>query len=150
MDLIDPRTDDFLFSEPANVVSAELDGYVSASAAAVGIYTSSDTCGWLRLELIFPIPPVACVTQFSPCDPGCEPSNGEMALCAPAHPRRFYKALPSIQCTLGDPALGEWGLTLTSVSPNPSPSNYLTHGRLTATLINETDPSDSVQLDLEF
>jgi len=28
--------------------------------------------------------------------------------------------------------------------------NYVTHGHLTATLVNEADPSDSVVLDLDF
>jgi hypothetical protein len=27
---------------------------------------------------------------------------------------------------------------------------FLTHGRLTATLVNEADPSDTVALDLDF
>jgi len=145
---------DFSFSMPTNLAYAALDGYAGASTAAIGVYSSSDACGWFRLVLTFPIPPdVACPSLLGPCDPGCAPTNGEMALCEPAHPRRFYKALPSFRCALGDPPLGEWQLTLTSVSPNPSPSGanyYLTHGRLTATLINETDPSDTVQLDLEF
>ena len=49
--------------------------------------------------------------------------------------------------------MGEWLLTLTSVSPLAVPYGYLhyqTHGHLTATLVNLDDPSDSVVLALDF
>jgi len=44
-------------------------------------------------------------------------------------------------------------LTITSVESHAIPDtvlNFQTHGRLTATLVNSVDATDSVQLDLEF
>lgn len=54
---------------------------------------------------------------------------------------------------LGLPPQGNWQLTPTSVSPHVVPGtliNYLTHGHLAATLVNQNDPSDSVVLNLYF
>jgi hypothetical protein len=101
-----------------------------------------------------PIPPdVFCATEFGPCDPGCQ-GAGELMVCSPANPKLRYSARPSAVCgTSRDPAVGGWVLTLTSVSPYIAGSGYKhheNHGNLTATLINQADPSDSVVLNLDF
>jgi hypothetical protein len=154
MELSDARVDDFQFSMPPDVFSASISGFAGATSAEVGNYSSTENCGWLNLELTFPIPPgVICPNQFGPCGPDCA-GEGEMFVCMPAHPRRLYEARPGAQCVFGNaPPQGEWQLTITSVESHAIPDtvlNFQTHGRLTATLVNSVDATDSVQLDLEF
>jgi hypothetical protein len=145
---------DFLFDMPADVSWASLSGWTGATSPVVGTYDSATNCGWLKFDVTLPIPPgVVCPNMYGPCGPDCE-GEGEMFVCVPAHPTLFYIALPAAQCTAyQDPPQGDWQLTLTSVSPHVVPGtlvNYLTHGHLTATLVNEADPSDSVVLNLDF
>jgi len=48
---------------------------------------------------------------------------------------------------------GEWLLQLTSVCSRPiadTPIRFKTHGHLSATLINDADASDSVEVELDF
>ena len=146
--------DDFLFDMPADVYSASLSGWTGATSPEVGTYDSATNCGWLKFQVSLPIPPgVICPTVYGPCGPDCE-GEGEMGICVPAHPTLFYIALPAAQCgPYQDPPKGDWQLALTSVSPHVVPGtliNYLTHGHLTATLVNDADPSDSIVLNLDF
>ena len=146
--------DDFLFDMPADVYSASLSGWTGATSPEVGTYDSATNCGWLKFQVSLPIPPgVICPTVYGPCGPDCE-GEGEMGICVPAHPTLFYIALPAAQCSpYQDPPKGDWQLTLTSVSPHVVPGtliNYLTRGHLTATLVNDADPSDSIVLNLDF
>jgi hypothetical protein len=101
-----------------------------------------------------PIPPgTACTSPYPPCDPSCEP-RGELVECVPAPARMRYWARSAATCgPVQDPPVGDWLLTVTSVSPLAVPYGYLhfqTHGHLTATLANRDDPSDSVVLNLDF
>jgi hypothetical protein len=144
----------FFIRAPADAESAVLVGSVGAVAAEVGTYDSKTNCGSLDFEVTLPIPPgVVCTTEFGPCDPGCE-GSGEMWVCLPANAKLHYAARPSAACsTRQDPAQGSWVLTLTSVSPYITGNGYKhhdTHGNLTATLVNQADPSDSVVLNLDF
>jgi hypothetical protein len=144
--------DDFLFRVP--VFSTSLSGWAGATAPEIGTYASTENCGWLTLEVSFPIPAgVICPPPGEPCEPDCV-GVGEMFVCEPAHPKWRYSALPAVQCGASqDPPRGDWQLTLTSISPHVVPDtliSFQTHGRLTATLVNEEDPSDSVVLDLDF
>lgn len=144
----------FLIHAPADANSATLTGWVGATAAEVGTYASTANCGYLDFEVTLPIPPgVVCTYEVGPCDPGCE-GYGELFICAPAPARLRYSARPAVVCgTSQTPAQGSWVLTLTSVSPYIPREGYKhhdTHGNLTATLINQADPSDYVVLDLDF
>jgi hypothetical protein len=144
----------FLFDMPADVSSASLSGFTGTTSPEVGTYASATNCGWLRFQVSLPIPPgVICPTVYGPCGPDCE-GEGEMGICVPAHTTLFYIALPAAQCgPYQDPPKGDWQLTLTSVSPYVVPGtliNYLTHGHLTAMLVNEADPSDSIVLNFDF
>ena len=144
----------FLMYVPADALSGVLRGTVGASAAGVGAFDSATNCGWLDFEVTLPVPPdVFCSTTYGPCDPGCE-GHGEMFICEPANARLRYSARPSAACATGqDPAVGSWVLTLTSVSaymPGEGYAHYDTHGNLTATLVNQVDPTDSVVLNLDF
>jgi hypothetical protein len=149
----EPLPDDFLFSMPSDVAFASLSGWVGATTAQIGAYSSGENCGWLALELSFQIPSgVVCPRFPEPCGPDCE-GEGEAGVCRPAHPTWRYTASSGSQCGSFDDPRGQWQLTLTSVSPHVVPGtliNYSTHGRLTATLVNEREPSDTVVLDLEF
>ena len=154
VDSLGSPANDFLFDMPADVFSASLSGGTGTTSPEVGSYDSATNCGWLRFEVSLPIPPgVTCPNTYGPCGPDCE-GVGEMVICEPAHPKLRYIALPAAQCSsYQDPAKGDWQLTLSSVCSHVVPGtylNYVTHGHLTATLVNEADPSDSVVLDLDF
>ena len=145
----------FLVRAPADAITADLSGSAGASAAAVGSYDSATNCGALDFVVTLPIPPgVVCTALYPPCDPGCEPGGAEFVICVPAPIRMRYRARPAVTCgPIQDTPMGEWLLTLTSVSPLAVPYGYLhyqTHGHLTATLVNLDDPSDSVVLALDF
>jgi hypothetical protein len=144
-----------LLDMPADVSSAFLSGWTSTTTPAVGTYDSDTNCGSIVFEVSLPIPPgVFCPTMYGPCEPGCEPSGGEMLICEPAHPKWRYSAQSAAQCgSYQYPPRGDWQLTLTSVCPHVVPGtliNYQTHGHLTATLVNDADPSDSVVLNFDF
>jgi hypothetical protein len=144
----------FLLRAPADALFANLSGWTGASASAAGTYDSTTNCGWLDFDVTLPVPPdVVCTTQFGPCDPGCT-GVGEMAVCEPANAMLHYQARPSATCqTNQDPPVGDWQLTITSVSPLAISNGYQhfqTHGHLTATLVNQADASDSVALNLDF
>jgi hypothetical protein len=144
----------FLMRTPADALSGVLTGTVGVGAAQVGAFDSATNCGWLNFEVTLPVPPnVACSTTYGPCDPGCE-GHGEMLICEPANARLRYSARPSAACGVGkDPAAGGWLLTLTSLSayiPGEGYGHYVTHGNLSATLVNDVDPADSVVLNLDF
>ncbi len=144
----------FLIRTPADAESAELKGSVDANVAQVGAYDSATSCGYLDFVVTLPIPPgVVCTTPLPPCDPGCA-GYGELPACTPAHAKLHYAAHPSAACgTNQEPAQGGWVLTLTSVSPyipGEGYQHFVTHGNLTATLVNQADPSDSVVLNLDF
>ena len=144
----------FLLRAPADALSADLSGGIGASAPEVGTYDSATNCGWLDFEVTLPVPPgVVCTSPYGPCDPGCE-GVGEMVICEPAPARLHYLARSAATCqTYQDPPAGDWQLTLTAVSPLADTQGYLhfqTHGHLTATLVNQDDPSDSVVLNLDF
>jgi len=51
-----PALTDFQFSMPPDVFSASISGFAGATSAEVGNYSSTENCGWLNLELTFPIP----------------------------------------------------------------------------------------------
>jgi hypothetical protein len=145
---------DFLFDMPAGVFSASLSGWTGTTSPDVGTYTSTTNCGWLTFEVSLPIPPgVICPPLGQSCGPDCE-GTGELSICQPAHPKLRYSALPAAKCgSSQDPPKGDWQVTLTSISPDVRPStfiNFVTHGTLTATLVNGDDPSDSVVLNLDF
>ena len=143
----------FLMREPVGVVSADLSGWAGASAAAVDSYASTMNCGRLDFVVRLPIPlGIVCPTEFSPCGSDCEPS-GEMEICEPANPQIHYAARSAAYCGTQEAPLGSWRLTLTSVARLPDATGYKqyeTHGHLLATLINQADPSDSVDLALDF
>jgi hypothetical protein len=144
----------FLFREPADAQGGDLSGDLDVPAAATGTYDSTTDCGLLDFVVTLPIPPdVVCTTEFHPCDPGCE-GYGEMWVCKPAHATLHYAARSSATCAADqDPAQGNWQLTLTSVSPYIERTGYKhheTHGHLSATLVNQADPSDSVVVELDF
>ncbi|HET7542041.1 MAG TPA: hypothetical protein VFK05_19375 [Polyangiaceae bacterium] len=144
----------FHLTAPAAAVSADLSGWVGASAAVVGTYTSAANCGFFDFTVTLPIPPdVVCTTPFSPCDPGCE-GTGEAFVCVPAPARLRYQARPAATCqSQPDPAQGGWQLNVTSVAAlgaSDTHRHFNTHGQLQATLINRDDATDSVTLDLEF
>lgn len=146
--------DSFLVRMPSEAVSLSLNGWVGATLPEVGTYASTENCGWLTVEVSLPIPSgVVCPPIGESCAPDCEPV-GELGVCMPAEPRWRYTALPEAPCdSISDPARGEWELTLTEVSAHAGPErliNFQTHGRLVATLVNDDDASDSVDLDLEF
>ena len=144
----------FLLRAPADALSADLSGSTGASAPAVGTYDSATNCGSLDFTVTLPVPPgVVCTTQFGPCDPGCI-GVGEMFVCEPANAYLQYRAGTAAACGSNQvPPQGDWQLTITSVSPLAVPNgnqHFQTHGHLTATLVNQDDPSDSVVLNLDF
>jgi hypothetical protein len=144
----------FVLAAPADALSAVLTGWTGTSASAVGTYDSATNCGWLDFDVTLPVPPgVVCTSEFGPCDPGCE-TVGEAFICEPAPARMQYQARPAAHCgSAPDAPVGDWQLTLTSVSPLAAPSglqNFQTHGQLTATLINRDLASDSIVLNLDF
>jgi hypothetical protein len=143
----------FMLRAPADALSADLSGSTGASAPAVGTYDSATNCGELHFDVTLPIPPgVVCRSEFGPCDPGCE-GYGEMFICEPANAMMHYQAGSAACGQTQYPSQGDWQLTITSVSALAVPDGYQhfqTHGHLTATLVNQGDPSDSVVLNLDF
>ena len=144
----------FLLRAPADALSADLSGSTGASAPEVGTYDSATSCGSLDFDVTLPVPPgVVCTTPYGPCDPGCK-GSGEMAICEPAPAMMYYRAASAAACGSNQyPPQGDWQLTIASVSPLAVPDGYQhfqTHGHLTATLVNQDDPSDSVVLNLDF
>ena len=75
-------------------------------------------------------------------------------MCRPAHAKLRYRAHSEAPCGSDTSAAqGDWVLTITEVSPVPDPYPYLkvtVHGHLQARLINQSEPSDSVVLSLDF
>jgi hypothetical protein len=145
--------DEFGFAMPSDVVTASFSGWAGASAAEVGRYRSQGCAGFL-FELVFPIPAgIVCPSKFGPCGPQCEPV-GELGICQPAHRKLRYRAWREAPCfPSGAAAEGEWLLELTSVCSHPIAGTLITfktHGHLNATLINEADVSDSVEVNLDF
>jgi hypothetical protein len=144
----------FLLRAPADALSANLSGGTGASAPVVGAYDSATNCGWLEFDVTLPVPPgVVCTKPYGPCDPGCE-GVGEMVICEPARAMMHYRAASAAICGSNQyPPQGDWQLAVASVSPLAVPNGYQhhqTHGHLTATLVNQDDPSDSVVLNLDF
>jgi hypothetical protein len=144
----------FLLRAPADALSADLSGDTGASDPEVGTYDSATNCGSLNFDVTLPIPPgVVCTSIYGPCDPGCQ-GYGEMVICEPAPAMMHYRAASAAACGSNQyPPQGDWQLTVTSVSPLAVPDGYQhfqTHGHLTATLVNQDDPSDSVVLNLDF
>jgi hypothetical protein len=140
----------FVFRAPADVVTASFEGWAGAAAAEVGTY--SPMGGFFVFELAFPIPSgVVCPSRFGNCGPLCA-SVGEAGICTPTNPRVRYSTLDEASSS-GMAASADWQLQLDSVCPRPSNGtliNFETHGRLSATLVNETDASDTVEVNLDF
>jgi hypothetical protein len=88
-----------------------------------------------------------------PCDPGCE-GYGEMAVCRPGHPRILYLARSDTPCQSGQQAdMGNWLLSLDAVAPLPESGtfvNFVTHGHLSAVLVNASTPWEIVAVELDF
>ena len=143
----------FLLRAPADALSADLSGDTGASAPEVGTYDSATNCGSLNFDVTLPIPPgVVCTSIYGPCDPGCQ-GYGEDFICGPTPAMMRYQARSAACGSTQDPPQGDWQLTVASVSPLAVPNGYQhfqTHGHLTATLVNQDDPSDSVVLNLDF
>jgi hypothetical protein len=145
--------DEFGFAMPSDVVTASFSGGAGATAAEVGSYRSQGCAGFV-FEVAFPIPAgIVCPSKFGPCGSQCEPV-GELALCQPAPPKLRYRARREAPCfPSGAAGEGEWQLELTSVCSHPISDTLIrfkTHGHLNATLINEADPSDRVEVKLDF
>lgn len=136
---------------PSDRVTASFTGLAGAAASELGVYSELD-CGWFRFEMTFPVPDgIVCPSFIGNCRPDCEPS-GEAGVCMPAAPKVRYAAESA--CSDGAAsARGSWQLELTSICPLPASGtllNFQTHGRLTATLVNELDAADTIELELEF
>jgi hypothetical protein len=145
--------DEFGFALPSDVVTASFSGWAGAMAAEVGSYRSQG-CGGFVFEMAFPLPAgIVCPSRFGNCRPDCEP-HGEAGVCEPAHPKVRYRASRETDCFTSEPAgKGEWELELTSVCSQRIPDTlvwFKTHGHLKATLINDADASDSVEVNLDF
>jgi len=145
--------DEFGFAMPSDVVTASFSGWAGATAAEVGSYRSQGCTGFV-LEMVFPIPAgLVCPAKFAPCGPQCDPA-GELAICLPAHRKVRYRAWREAPCfPSGAAGEGEWQLEVTSVCSQPIPNtfiNFKTHGHLSATLVNEADASDRVEVNLDF
>jgi hypothetical protein len=145
--------DEFGFVAPSDVLTASFSGWAGATAAEVGSYRSQGCAGFV-FEMAFPIPDgIVCPSEFAPCGSQCQPV-GELALCQPAHPKLRYRAWREAPCLpSGGAGEGEWQLDLTSVCSHPISDTLIrfkTHGHLNATLVNEADPSDNVEVNLDF
>jgi hypothetical protein len=145
--------DEFAFAMPSDVVTASFSGWAGATAAEVGSYRSQGWTGFV-FEMAFPIPAgVVCPVRFGPCGAQCEPV-GEAGICQPAYPKLRYRAWREASSFPSEVAgEGEWQLELTSVCSLPISETFVkfkTHGHLNATLINEADASDSVEVRLDF
>jgi hypothetical protein len=134
----------FVVVAPADVVTASLVGWAGATAAEVGAYPRLG--GFFVFEMAFPIPAgIVCSSPIGDCGPQCE-GVGEAGVCMPRHPKVRYSA--SLEASSSD-----WRLRLDSVCPQPISGtliNFETHGHLTATLVNEADASESVEVNLDF
>ena len=145
--------DEFAFAMPSDVVTASFSGWAGATAAEVGSYRSQGWTGFV-FEMAFPIPAgIVCPVRFGPCGSQCEPV-GEAGICRPAYPKLRYRAWREASSFPSEVAgEGEWQLELTSVCSLPLSETFVrfkTHGHLNATLINEADASDSVEVKLDF
>ena len=145
--------DGFRFAMPSDVVTASFSGWAGATAAEVGSYPSLGWTGFV-FEMAFPIPAgIVCPARFGPCGSQCKPA-GEAGICQPAHPKLRYRAWREVSSFPSEVAgEGEWQLELTSVCSLPSSETFVkfkTHGHLNATLINEADASDSVEVSFDF
>ena len=145
--------DEFGFAMPSDVVTASFSGWAGATAAEVGSYPSQGCAGFV-FEMAFPIPAgVVCLSTFGPCGSQCKPA-GEARICQPEHPKLRYRAWREAPCLpSGVAGEGEWQLELTSVCSHPISDTlvkFKTHGHLNATLINEADASDSVEVNFDF
>lgn len=144
----------FAFSRPTDAQAGVVSGWVGAGADP-GTFDSGTACGWLDFEVTLPIPNgVVCPASYDRCGPDCS-VQGELGLCMPKHATRRYGARTAAPGCQGNQelALGGWQLTITSVAPAVDPGGlreFDSHGHLTATLVNEKDPSDTVVLDLVF
>jgi hypothetical protein len=145
--------EEFGFAMPSDVVTASFSGWAGATAAEVGSYRSQGCAGFV-FEMVFPIPAgIVCPSKFGPCGSQCDPV-GELAICQPAHPKLRYHAWREAPCfPSGAAGEGEWQLELTSVCSHPISDTLIrfkTHGHLNATLINEADALDRVEVKLDF
>jgi hypothetical protein len=147
----------FSIREPQNVQGADFTTLLGMNSNTTGTYTSAETCGNVILCFYFPIPAgLDCSTHAGfECPPGCELVGPSFDLtCMPMQPEICYSAQGSSNCYETQDPVGSWQLTLTSISPAPVLSGfvswYLTHGSLTATMVSEHDASDTVSLSLEF
>ena len=144
--------DGFRFAMPSDVVTASFSGGARATAAEVGSYVSQGCAGFV-FEMAFPIPAGVVCPEFGPCGSQCKP-HGEAGICEPAHPKLRYRARREANCfPNGAAGEGEWQLELTSVCSHPGPETlvrFKTHGHLNATLVNEADGSDRVEVNLDF
>lgn len=146
----------FLLRQPGDALAAILTGLgLAVPAPEPGSYDSTNSCGALDFDVTLPIPGVVCSNLDGPCDPGCEPNWGETPLCIPSHRIWRYHTQAGTDCGLYSlqPAQGSWALTVTNVIPLTNPVHtirYTIHGHLQATLLNQEDRSDSVELSLDF
>ena len=150
------------FTSPTGASDPLLTGFVAISAAAPGVYSSSDaqSCGGLVVSYSLPLPPgVDCDGGNPPQCPqycasacsgfGCTP-------CAPSPPEDGYEAHVASDC-LGSTqtVTGSWSVTLTSVTPSSGvagrPGTYYTpHGTFVAQVSDENGGTDTATLTLSF
>ncbi len=114
--------------------------------AGPGVYTSSADaavadCSRVEFAFTLPVPAgVDCGTGVGPtCPAGCssECDLGECTPCTPDLTYIFYNAQPSCPAH-GEPALGSYTLTVTSIEPVPGSTYYsYVHGNLTATVFRD-------------
>ena len=146
----------FLLHRPDDALAGVLTGLgLAVPAAAPGSYDSTNNCSSLDFDVTLPIAGAVCSNLYGPCDPGCEYNGGELPLCVPAHRMLHYHTQAGVDCGSYSlqPAQGRWVLTVANVIPLADPGNslrYTVHGHLQATLVNREDPSDSVELSLDF
>ncbi|HEY2510013.1 MAG TPA: hypothetical protein VGI39_04130 [Polyangiaceae bacterium] len=170
---VDSTTASFATAEvhlPAGAVGASITGSIGLEAPAAGVYKSSDAnaCGGLTLRYETPLATQsACqVDANASCPTGCTSTyfcgNAQGPCCVPLATAFAYQAAAASVCTGGgtstpQPALGDWTLTLTSVTPYVGDAGppyggaaYLAHGTLTAHLQGTADTTDSAEVDLTF
>ena len=160
---------DFTFTNPASASDGYVSGVVQIASAAPGTYTSSDptNCGNLSLSFVLPVPPgVDCgdgsITGPT-CPAGCSSacSGFGCSPCTANAPEGFYGAQGGGDCfDTGEPAVGSWTITLTSVEPYTGDAGqsqgrllYVAHGTVTAQLVGGDDPdagSEPATLQLTF
>jgi hypothetical protein len=144
----------FSIRQPQNVESVDFLALFGVSSLNPGTYTSAQTCGSVGLCLSFPIPAgLDCSTDAGfDCPPGCQLVGPSFALtCMPVQPTTCYIAQGSSDCVFDtQPPMGAWQLTLTSIALFSKATGYVTHGSLTATMVNDQDATDTFSLSLEF